>query len=69
VIRTGRRRRSSGDYRGAPDQFNQRASYLPEEEEEAWTDYYRLITEGQQVGRWEHGRRYIQAPFIAPPDN
>lgn len=62
VIRTG-------DYPGAPAQFNQQASYLPEEEQEAWTDYYRLVDEGRQVGRWVHGRTYLEPPFIAPPDD
>jgi hypothetical protein len=59
----------AGDYPGAPEQINQRASYLPEEEQEAWEEYYRLIEEGRQVGRWQHGRKYIEAPFIAPEDD
>ena len=59
----------TGDYQGAPEQRDQRASYLPEEELEAWEDFYRLIEEGRTVGRWQHGRRYIEAPFIAPEDD
>ncbi len=59
----------TGDYPGAPQQINQRASYLPEEEEIAWEDFYRLIEEGRSVGRWQHGRKYVEESFISPPDD
>ncbi|REF97847.1 hypothetical protein DFJ67_3854 [Asanoa ferruginea] len=57
------------DYPGAPAEQTQRATYPPEAEADAWADYYALIDEGRSLGRWQHNRRYVEGPFVAPPDD
>ncbi|SNS61003.1 hypothetical protein SAMN05421812_101101 [Asanoa hainanensis] len=57
------------DYTGAPAEQTQHAAYPPEDEADAWADYYSLIDDGRSLGRWRHNRQYLEPPFIAPPDD